>query len=431
MIDSGLAGRVAVVTGSSRGIGLGIAERLAELGCVVIMNGRHADTMRAAAAAIRRSGVTVDEVVADVGRFDDVQRLVRHVLDQHGRIATIGLDLQGDGQTTVVNLGGQLVLPGLVDLHAHVFDGVGDSVAADVNCLGRGTVTVVDGGSAGAFSIDAFRRVARSCRADVLAWMNLSTIGLIDTSVGELVMGPYLNPEAAVAAARRHPGFVVGIKARLSTYAAGAGAVRVLRALRQVADELALPVMVHVGDTTEPLEELLGFLGPGDVVTHALTGRKHGVLRADGSIRSGILDAQRAGIVFDAARGRNHLSFDVLSGAAEQGFLPDTLSTDLTVATAGDVGYGLATLATYLLGIGVPLHDVIVRLTVRPAAVVGRERPTALAAGQPADLTLVAVRHGRFTLEDVDGRRMSVERILEPTGTVRAGVYAAIPRRAA
>ena len=86
MIDPGLAGRVAIVTGSSRGIGLGIAERLAELGCVVVMNGRHADTLRTAADAIRASGATVDEVVADVGLFADVQRLVRHLLDRHGRI---------------------------------------------------------------------------------------------------------------------------------------------------------------------------------------------------------------------------------------------------------------------------------------------------------------------------------------------------------
>ena len=356
---------------------------------------------------------------------------IADVLVEDGRIAAIGHGLGADAPTRVVDADGQLVLPGLVDLHAHVFEGVGDSVPADIACLGRGTITVVDGGSAGAFSIDAFRRVAEICRTDVLAWLNLSTIGLIDTSVGELVLGPYLNPEAAVAAARRHPGFVVGIKARLSTYAAGGSAVRILRVLRQVADELRLPIMVHVGDTTEPLEELLGFLRPGDVVTHALTGRKHGVLRADGSIRSGILDAQQAGIVFDAARGRNHLSFDVLSRAAALGFLPDTLSTDLTVATAADVGYGLATLATYLLGIGVPLHEVIARLTVRPARVVGRERPASLAAGQPADLTLLALRPGQATLEDVDGRRMLVERVLEPTGTIRAGRFAGIPRRAA
>lgn len=342
-----------------------------------------------------------------------------------GEIKAVGPNLTPAGRPTVVDAGGQYILPGLVDLHAHVFEGVGDSVGADEACLGRGTVTVVDGGSAGAASVDAFRRIARGCRTEVLAWLNLATVGLIDTSVGELVMGPYLNPEAAVAAARRHAGFIVGIKARLSTYAAGGGAVRVLRVLRAVANELALPVMVHVGDTIEPLEDLVGYLRPGDVVTHALTGRKHGIVDADGSLRPGIREAQRAGIVFDAARGRNHLSFSVLSRSLEQGFLPDTLSTDMTLVTATDPRYGLGTLATYLLGLGVPLHEVIARVTIRPSEVLGRSLGASLQPGQAADLTLVALRRSPTTFEDVDGRRLVADRVFEPMGTVRAGVYAA------
>jgi len=344
-------------------------------------------------------------------------------------ITAIGPHLAPDRPHQVVNAQGQYILPGLIDIHAHVFEGVGDAVGADEACLGRGTLTVVDGGTSGAASVDAFRRVARACQTEVLGWLNLATVGLVDTSVGELIMGPYLNPEAAVAAARRHVGFVVGIKARLSTYAAGSGAVRILRVLREVADELSLPVMVHVGDTTEPLEELIPYLRAGDVVTHALTGRKHGVLDAQGSLRPGIQEAQRTGIVFDAARGRNHLSFAVLSRALEQGFLPDTLSTDMTVAMARDPGYGLPTLGTYLLAHGVPLHETLTRMTIKPAAVIGRRVPSSLAPGQAADLTLMALRHGPVTLEDVDGRRLQAAESLVASGTVRAGVYAALPGR--
>lgn len=339
-----------------------------------------------------------------------------------GVIQEIGPDLAPRGDPDVVDMAGQYILPGLVDLHAHVFRGVGDAVDADAVCLARGTVTIVDGGSSGAASVDAFRRIAGEYHAEVLAWLNLATIGLIDTSVGELVMGPYLNPEAAIEAARRHPGFVIGIKARLSTYAAGDSATRVLRVLREVADELSMPVMVHVGDTTEPLEELVAYLRPGDVVTHALTGRKHGLLNAQGSLRPGLREAQQRGIVFDAARGRNHLSFVVLSGALDQGFLPDTLSTDMTVASAADPDYGLGTLATYLLAHRVPLHEVVARMTTRPMQVIGRRPPSALQVGQTADLTLMALVRSERTLEDVDGRRLVVAETLVATGAIRAGV---------
>jgi dihydroorotase len=246
---------------------------------------------------------------------------------------------------------------------------------------------------------------------------------LVDTSVGELVMGPYLNVGAAIAAARRHPGFVVGLKARLSTYAAGRGAWRILDHLREVADELALPVMVHVGDTDEPLEELVMRLRPGDVVTHALTGRKHGILDAAARLRPGIREAQDAGVVFDAARGMNHLSFAVLAAAADQGFLPDTLSTDMTAATVTDPSYGLATLGTYLLAVGVPLHLVLERMSVRPARVIGRATSPVVDAGHAADLTIVRVERGRSTLDDVDGRHLAIAERLVVAGTVRAGVY--------
>src|SRR6476646_4221624 len=136
------------------------------------------------------------------------------VLVEDGVITAVGRDVAPERPHQAIDLAGRYVLPGLVDLHVHVFDGVGDSVAADVDCLGRGAVTVVDAGSAGAATIDAFARVAQACRTEVLAWLNLATVGLVDTRVGELVLGPYLDPEAAVAAARRHPGFVVGLKAR-------------------------------------------------------------------------------------------------------------------------------------------------------------------------------------------------------------------------
>lgn len=348
------------------------------------------------------------------------------VLVKDGEIEAVGQNLRPDGHQLEIDVEGDYIVPGLIDLHTHVFDGVGEAAVADTACLGRGTTVAVDAGTAGAGTVDAFRRIARDCHTDVLAWLNLSTIGLADTGAGELLLAPYLNPDAAVAAARRHTGFVIGFKARLSTYAAGNGARRVLQVAREVGDELALPVMVHVGDTVEPLADLVQLLRPGDVVTHALTGRHHGILSADGTVHSAIIDAQIGGILFDAARGRNHLSFPVLARAVEQGFLPDTLSTDMTLPMAMNPRYGLPTIGTYLLAHGVPLHETLARMTVWPAAVIGRNVPPSLASGQPADLTIMALRRGPVTLEDVDGRQLRAQQDLVAAGTVRSGVYRSV-----
>jgi len=311
-----------------------------------------------------------------------------------------------------------VIVPGLVDLHTHVFAGVGDGVDADAWCLERGSTTVADGGSAGASTIRAFARVATGYRTRVLAWLNLSSIGLVDTRVGELVAGPYLDVPAAVEAARAMPDFIVGLKARLSTYAAGAGVKRVLDGLLAAAEAAGLPVMVHVGDTDERLADIVARLRPGDVVTHALTGRKNGVLVAD-RLDPAIADAQARGVIFDAARGSNHLSFRVLEAAADGGFLPDTLSTDMNVRTTGIPGFGQVTLGTYLLSVGVALPEVIERMTVRPAAVLGLARAT-----DAGDVTVIRVVNGTFEIADVDGRVRSVGQQMEAWATVRAGRFA-------
>jgi len=344
---------------------------------------------------------------------------------RRGSLVALGQGLSSSDVRSVVRVDGSIAVPGFIDLHAHVFDGMGDSVSADEVCLARGSTTVVDAGTAGAASIVAFRGVVARSRTRVLAWLNLSTVGLIDPRVGELVPGPFLDLGAARQAARAFPGFVVGFKARVSVYAAGGGAVRVLEPLREVADETGLPVMVHVGDTDETLDLVLEHLRAGDVVTHALTGRKHGIVDGNGRVRHAVWEARERGVRFDAARGRNHLSFAVLAAAVEQGFLPDTLSTDMTIAMAADPAYGQATLANYLLALAVPLNEIVKRMTTLPAKVIRDDR-AGLEVGQPGDVTIFRIEKGKFRLTDVDGRLLMTDRRIQPLGVVRAGRYQGI-----
>ena len=283
-------------------------------------------------------------------------------------------------------------------------------------------------------------------RTRVLAWLNLSSIGLVDTRVGELVAGPYVDLGRAIETAREHPDLVIGFKARLSTYAAGAGVHRILDPLLAAAAATGLPVMVHIGDTDERLAAIVGRLRPGDVVTHALTGRKHGILVGD-RLDPAILEAQKRGVIFDAARGSNHLSFPVLETAAEAGFLPDTLSTDMNLRTLGIPGFGQLTLGTYLLSVGVALPEVVERMTVRPAAVLGLEIGRGFAAsadaagvdtvevGDAAESPILATSRSSASSmarsrspTSTAGRAPSQQR-LEPWATVRAGQFDSRGRR--
>lgn len=367
---------------------------------------------------VLHGGDVVDPKSGRRGRFDvrfsgDLVTAIEPRIDRARAARSVAVD-------------GCLVVPGLVDLHSHVFEDVGEGVSADDVCLPRGTTTAVDGGCAGANTVRAFRRATEGARCRVLAWLNLSTIGQVDLRVGELMALQWGDVDAAVATALAYPDSIVGFKARLSTYVCGGSARPILRLLREAAEAANVPVMVHIGDTGEPLSEILSWLRPGDVVTHALTGRKFGILGADGRIIPEAFEARQRGVLFDAARGRNHVAFPVMQAAAEQGFLPDSLATDVTRTTAADPAFGLPLMMTHLLSFGIGIDDVIAMATANPARALRREDLGHLQPGGIGDATVLRLVEGAFTLHDVDGRSRNAERRLVAVGVVRAGAYSSI-----
>jgi dihydroorotase len=364
---------------------------------------------------ILRGGEVIDPASGRRGRFD--------VAFADGRVAAVEDEIAPDLASRVESAEGLLVTPGLLDIHVHVFEGIAANVPADDVCLARGSTTVVDAGTAGANTFELFRRVTANSRTRVLAWLNLSTIGQVDTRVGELMALPHADVEAAVEVARAYPELIVGLKARLSSYVVGGTCKPVLRLLREAADATGLPVMVHIGDTGEPLAEILSYLRAGDVVSHALTGRKFGMLQSDGRIIPEAFAARERGILFDAARGRNHMAFPVLQAAVEQGLLPDTLSTDVTAPGATDPYFGMPLVATHLMAFGVPLEDVISRMTVRAARTIRRGDLGRLEVGGIGDATVLRLEDGEFELRDVDGRVRTTDRRLVAAGVVREGTY--------
>lgn len=338
-----------------------------------------------------------------------------------GRVAAMRTRLEPHTARTVVDATGAIVAPGLIDVHAHVFHRIGDSVDPDTACLPRGTTTVADGGSAGANSFEAFEYLMRGKRTNVLAWLNLSTIGQVDTRVGELLAMPHADVARAVSTVERYPDLIVGLKARLSTYVIGGTTRPVLRLLRQCADAVDRPIMIHIGDTAEPLTDILPFLRKGDVVTHMMTGRKNGIVDSSGQVHHHVREARERGVLFDASRGLNHESFQVVRACLDQGFYPDTVSTDLTKDTARNPDYGLLLMATHMLHFGMPLTDVLACVTSSAASMLGRTELGSLVDGGPGDCTVLRFDDHGMQLLDVDGRMEEAQRSLRVDALIRNG----------
>ncbi|HYO43581.1 MAG TPA: amidohydrolase/deacetylase family metallohydrolase [Candidatus Limnocylindrales bacterium] len=348
-----------------------------------------------------------------------------------GRIAAIGPHLSGSDAADVLDVAGLLVVPGLVDLHAHVYPGVADlSVEADPTCLGRGVTTVVDAGSSGANTFPGFRRwVVEPSRGRVLAYLNISLTGQIDPFYGELHDLRFADPERAAAVAIANDDVIVGFKVRLSQMLAGPNGIAGLERALEAGRAAGLPVMAHIGGTAFGIEEVFARFRPGDIITHAYTGWRPGALVTDGGrVVPGALEARARGIMFDVGHGAGSFTWEVAEAALADGFRPDTISSDLHRFNVAGPVHDLATTLSKLLLLGIPLDDVIGMGTVAPATALGAAGAGLgrLVVGAEADVTVLALEEGRTRLVDSAGIAREADRRLVPVAVLRAGRRAPI-----
>jgi dihydroorotase len=320
---------------------------------------------------------------------------------------------------------GLLVVPGLVDLHAHVYWGVSHyGVDADRYCLARGVTTAVDTGSAGARTFPGFRRyVIDVVRTRVLAFLHIASEGMITDAVGELEDLRWASVDECVARTEEHSDVIVGVKVRLGYQMVGQEAEPALRLAREAADRLELPLMVHVIDMPMPITKLLPFLQRGDVVTHCFHGQPGGTILDDrGRVFPQCFEACDRGVVFDIGHGVGSFAFRVARAALEQSFEPQTISSDIHAYNVSGPVYDQPTTLSKLLHLGMPLEDVIAATTSAPASVLRREDALgSLAQGREADVTLLELVPGKHRLDDAAGESVVADVLLVPRAVVRAG----------
>jgi len=340
-----------------------------------------------------------------------------------GLVAAVGANLPPEGDT-VVDVSGGLVLPGLIDLHSHCFIGASDfGPRTDDVARSTGVTTWVDGGSTGAGTFEGMREwVLSRSRVRMFAFLNISAIGLMYLKIGELNHLAYADVDSAVGVGRDHADLIVGIKVRNQLEVVGDAGVEPLRRAVRAAAAIGGRVMIHCTNPPVPMAELLALLRPGDIVSHFLHGRGHGILDDKGQIRKEVRAARERGVVFDVAHGRMHVKFPIARAAMEQKFYPDTISSDLTSGGAAGCVKDLPTTMGKFLNLGMPLPEVVRAVTAAPARAIGRAgKLGTLRAGTVADVAVFRLEDGRFDFEDAHGEHMTGVRRFAPTLTLRAG----------
>ncbi|KIH96458.1 amidohydrolase [Streptomonospora alba] len=317
----------------------------------------------------------------------------------HGPDGT-GLDPEG-AATDVVDAGGRLITPGLVDMHTHIWHGATYwGMDPDPTAWRTGVTTWVDAGSAGAYSMDGLRRfAAEPARVRVHALINVSAVGLV-AETGEHHALDNLDIDAAAAVAARHGDFVRGVKARIDARTVGAHGLEPLRRASELARRLERPLMVHVGYGPPTIADIAPLLTEGDILTHCASGCPSDLV-ADGRLTDAARRALDAGAVFDLGHGSGALAFDVLETELAAGVRP-TASSDLHARSTHGPAFDLPTVMAKLVAAGTSLPEAVAAATVRPARALSLDAGT-LAPGAAADIAVFDLEEGRFPVVDVHG----------------------------
>jgi dihydroorotase len=369
------------------------------------------------------------DLVLKGGRILDPGSGVDRVADigfADGKVAAIGDRLAGAEERDVA---GSIVVPGLVDLHTHVYWG-GTSLGVDAESVARrsATTTFIDAGSAGPGNFHGFRRhVIEPSPVRILPYLNVAFPGIFAFSasvmVGECADLRLLDLRECRRVAEANRDLLVGIKVRVGKGAGGDSGIAPLDMALEVADELGLPVMAHLDNPPPSRREVLSRLRAGDVVTHCFRPFPNAPARADGQVREEVLEARERGVVFDIGHGAGSFGFASARAMLAAGFLPDVISSDVHVLSIDGPAYDLLVTMSKFLSLGLGLAQVIRCATAAPAAAVGRPELGTLRAGGIGDAAVLALEEGQFPYRDSLGERFTGRTRLVSRGTVLGGKW--------
>jgi dihydroorotase len=370
------------------------------------------------------------DLVLRGGRVIDPSQKLDAVTDvafSQGKVARIGPGLQADAGTDIRDVSGAIVTPGLIDLHTHVYWG-GTSLGIDAEdfCRRSGVTTAVDTGSAGPGNFAGFRKhVIEPSQVRILAYIHVSFAGIYAFSprvmVGESEELRLMAPVDAADVANANRDIIVGIKVRVGARASGRSGTVPLDIALQVAEEVGMPVMAHIDEPPPSYEEVIARLRPGDVLTHAFRPYPNSAATAQGTVKQAVLDARRRGVLFDIGHGKGSFAFKTARAMLANGFLPDTISSDVHALCINGPAFDQVTTMSKFLCLGMPLADVIAASTVNAAFALKRPELGSLKPGSVGDATILSIKDGRFDYVDVVGEHLTGDRRILSEGVVIAG----------
>ncbi len=351
---------------------------------------------------------------------------IRDVAIKDGKIAAVAESINASKALKIVSVRGLYVTPGLIDIHVHAYASPGErgsyagdnSVWPDDFTFRTGVTTVADAGSSGYKNFEDFKdHIIDRSKTRVLAFINIVGAGMrgpnFENNLEDMQPGP------AADMAKRHADVIVGVK---TAHYKGPEWTPVENAVK-AAQAAGIPVMVDFGTNRpeRPIDILLTKkLRPGDIYTHCYSGLRN-ELDANGKVNQGMIAGRQRGVIFDVGHGGGSFAWRIAVPAIEQGFYPDSISTDLHITSMNAGMKDMLNVMSKFLALGMSVDNVIRWSTWNPAREIHHQELGNLSVGSPADVAVLRVENGKFGFTDMYGARMDGKQRFVCELTVRDG----------
>jgi dihydroorotase len=384
---------------------------------------------------------------------------VMDVAVRDGRIAAVEHNILPSTARQIVDVPGKLVLPGLIDTHAHCYQYVTGRFGMDADLVGvhSGVTTLVDQGGPSCMTLPGFRHFAADkARTRVYAFLSSYLVGGLEGHYYPNLYSPEgIDVDAAVRAADANRDLVRGIKGHAEIGGFARWGIRVIEMSAEIGRKAGLPVYVHFGqlwglpksgangeDADTIIERVIPLLQPGDILAHPFTRHPGGFVDRNGNVHAVIRAALDRGLKVDVGHG-SHFSYRLARKALDAGIVPDTLGADMhgyntfvpppagtpnehsddeAHPFAGQAKFSLTQAMSSMMALGLTLEQVVPMVTTNAAAMLGlSDEIGALRPGMVADISVLADNRGRFILRDNEKTQVVAERLLQPAFCLRAG----------
>jgi len=378
-----------------------------------------------------------DLVIKGGDVLDPSQRLRgrRDIGIRYGVIEAVEADIPAARALRVLDAGGKLVTPGLVDLHCHVYPyGSAIGIPADELVAHQCTTTCVSAGDAGANNFAAFRRhIVAQTRTRLYAFVHIANAGLTPFPVAELYNIDFAQVDACAKAVAENADMAIGVKVRMSENVIAKHGLEPLKRAILACEKAGTgaKVMCHIGGVETPalMSQILDTLRPGDILTHAYSGAPNIAgaftnIVQEGKLLPAALAAKQRGVIFDVGHGGGSFDYTVAEVAIPGGCPPDTISSDIHVVSGNTPGMPyLPWVMSKFMGLGFSLEQVVAMATVNPAKIINRApKLGTLQVGAPGDVAIMELVEGPVSFVDTRDNRREGRAHLKPVQTVTAGV---------